>query len=278
LEFHIMKKTKRTGRSLVESISNASTNTMLTVGFTKAQAARAIRTRRVLPLSEDPKQPCIDARKLWERIGKPHGAFRKWADHYIKPLLERGGMNGEISPFEDSSKPGKPSKEYHLSHDVAAKLAMQANTVEGDDVREYFLDMERLAVKLSSHFALRATLLSETDNAVAHHCYKLAGDAVKAGHLSRGVLPSVAEQEAAAVKSIVSEALTGKPARYWRDLFKQGIRDVLNPKDLTIYASAYSTARVMLENKVVSDNDELLAFLTKSFGGKVDMDKYLIKA
>lgn len=46
-------------------------------------------TRRSLPLAEDRKQPCLDARKLWERIGKPHGAFRKWADHYIKPLLER---------------------------------------------------------------------------------------------------------------------------------------------------------------------------------------------
>lgn len=270
-------KIKRTGRSLVETINNASTKTMRTVGFTEVQAARVIRTRRSLPLVEDRKQPCIDARRLWERIGKPYGAFRKWADHYIKPLLERQEPNGEISPFEDSSKPGKPSKEYRLSRDVAAKLAMQANTVEGDDVREYFLDMEALALMLSSHFALRATLLSETDNAVANLCYKSAGDAVKAGHLSRGVLSSVAEQEAAAVKSIVSEALTGKPAHYWRDLFKQGIRDMLNPKDLTIYASAYSTARVMLENKVVRDNEELLTFLTKSFGGKVDMDKYVTK-
>ena len=201
-----------------------------------------------------------------------------WADHYIKPLLERAGTNAEISAFEDSSKPGKPSKEYTLSRDVAAKLAMQANTVEGDDVREYFLDMEALAIKLASHFALRATLLTETDNAVANHYYTLAGDAAKAGHLSRKVIQSVAEQEAAAVKSIVSEALTGKPARYWHDLFKQRIRDVLTPEDLTIYGNAYSTARVLLENKVVSDNDELLAFLTKSFGGQIDMDKYLIKA
>jgi anti-repressor protein len=269
-------KIKRTGRSLVETINNASPKTMLTVGFTEAQAERVKRTRRSLPLVEDRKQPCIDAKKLWEKIGKPYGAFRKWAEQYIKPLLDQHEFSGEISPVKVAAR-GTPRTDYILSRDVAAHLAMMARTPEGYDVRRYFLDMEELALKLSSHFALRATLLSETDNAVANLCYKSAGDAVKAGHLSRGVLPSVAEQEAAAVKSIVSEALTGKPARYWRDLFKQGIRDVLNPKDLTIYASAYSTARVMLENKVVRDNDELLAFLTKSFGGKVDMDKYITK-
>lgn len=67
------KKTKRTGQSLVQTIKNASTKTMLAVGFTEAQAARA-----------------------------------------IKPLLDRSTTNAEISAFEDSSKPGKPSKEYSI--------------------------------------------------------------------------------------------------------------------------------------------------------------------
>jgi len=56
---------------------------MVTVGFTPSQAARIIRVRRVLPLVEDRRAPCIDARKLWAKIGKPHGRFNVsgWRSH-----------------------------------------------------------------------------------------------------------------------------------------------------------------------------------------------------
>lgn len=272
-------KIKRTGRSLVETINNASTKTMRTVGFTEAQAERVISTRRVLPLVEDTKQPCIDAKKLWEKIGKPHGAFRKWADHYIKPLLERGGMNGEISPFEDSSKPGKPSKEYHLSRDVAAKLAMQANTVEGDEIRQYFLDMERLAVRLSEYFTVRADALVETDRILTNFTRKRAGDQAKVGTIPKGAVKTVALEHEKRVKSLACEIVTGKPPKYWRELLGGGrsVRDALDQGDLRQYQKCYDFLVDLLQSGVKSDAS-LVEAATTVYGGKVNMDKYLIKA
>ena len=135
----------RDGRSLISTINTVPTSTMLTLGLTLSQAKRIIRVRHVLPLVDDRRAPCLDARKLWERIGKPHGRFRNWADAYIKPLLGGASANAELSAFEKRGRPGKPSKEYTLSRYVAAHLAMMANTSEGADIRDYFLDMEDLA-------------------------------------------------------------------------------------------------------------------------------------
>ena len=92
-----MSKTKRTGKSLLETSNTASTATMLTLGFSESQAKRLMRVRRTLPMMEDSKAPCIDARKLCEHLGKPHKRFNMWADSYIKPILGSNSINAEIS-------------------------------------------------------------------------------------------------------------------------------------------------------------------------------------
>ena len=58
------------------------------------------------------------------------------------------GRNAQICANLQPTKT-KPKKVYTLSRDLAAELAMQANTPEGADVRRYFLLMERCAVRLS---------------------------------------------------------------------------------------------------------------------------------
>lgn len=271
-------KIKRTGQSLVETINNASTKTMLTVGFTEAQAARVISTRRVLPLVEDAKQPCIDARKLWEKIGKPHGRFRDWADHYVKPLIQRAGINAEISAKVSQGTKGRPSKEYTLSRDVAATLAMQANTVEGDDIRQYFLDMERLAVRLSEYFTVRADALVETDNILTTFTRKRAGDQAKVGTIPKGAVKTVALEREKRVKSLACEIVTGKPPRYWRELLGggRGVRDALDQRDLRQYQKCYDFLVNLLQSGVKSEAT-LVKTATPVYGGKVNMDKYLIK-
>lgn len=271
-------KTKRTGQSLVETINNASTKTMIAVGFTEAQAARVISTRQVLPLVEDTKQPCIDARKLWEKIGKPHGRFRDWAEHYVKPLMERVGINAEISAKVSQGTKGRPSKEYTLSRDVAATLAMQANTVEGDDIRQYFLDMERLAVRLSEYFTVRADALVETDNILTTFTRKRAGDQAKVGAIPKGTVKTVALEREKRVKSLACEIVTGKPAGYWREAFGsgRGIRDVLANGDLHQYQQCYAMLVGLLQAGI-EGKEALIKLVAPAYGNKVDMDKYLIK-
>lgn len=91
---------KRDGRSLLSTINTVPTSTMVTLGLTSSQAERIIRVRRVLPLMEDRRTPCLDARKLWERIGKPHGRFRDWASQHIKPMMDRADLSAEISALK----------------------------------------------------------------------------------------------------------------------------------------------------------------------------------
>ncbi len=270
-------KTKRTGQSLVETINNASNKTMITVGFTEAQAARAISTRRVLPLVEDTKQPCIDARKLWEKIGKPHGRFNDWAEYSIKPLLVETAFTTEISVIKTAAR-GTPRTDYTLSRDVASHLAMMTRTPEGREIRQYFLDMERLALRLHDRQTVRVDALIQTDNALTHHCRKDAGNAAKAGIIHKSNIPKVAIEKEAKAKSLACEIVTGKPAGYWREALGsgRGVRDVLANGDLHQYQQCYAMIVGLLQAGI-EGKEALIKLVTPAYGNKVEMDKYLTK-
>lgn len=265
---------KRDGRSLLSTINTVPTSTMLTLGFAQSQAERIIRVRRVLPLTEDRRTPYLDARKLWERIGKPHGRFRDWADHYIKPMMERSGTCAEICAKLVQPKIGRPSKEYVLSRDVAANLSMMANTPEGEDIRAYFLDMEDLAHRLTVHLGVRVSAIVETDAQVAHLFRKRAGADARAGRISKESVCSQATEREKLLKGIVCEVLTGHSTAHWREAFGRGVRDVLGTEDAKLYAKCYESARAAIESRLVTTQEALRKFLTASYGGRVDLAAY----
>lgn len=120
-----MSKTKRTGKSLLETSNTVSTATMLTLGFSESQAKRMMRVRRTLPMMEDSKAPCIDARKLWEHLGKPHKRFNMWADSYIKPILGSNSINAEIS-----AKVTEDKMEYNNDTLLETAIALWEDTEE----------------------------------------------------------------------------------------------------------------------------------------------------
>lgn len=261
----------RTGATLRHTINNVPTADMITLGFTAQEAERMIRVRRVLPLMEDAKTPCIDARKLWERIGKPHGRFRDWAQSYIKPWLDNPAFRAEISALKVAAR-GTPKLDYILSRDVAAHLAMMARTPEGEDIRAYFLDMERLGVRLTDRIGIRACAIVETDNKLTHRLRKMAGEEAKAGRIPRTQVAAYATEREREVKRTVCEVVTGHPPSYWRDLFGRNVRDVLTGPDLTVYSKCLETARVLLG---LVGQDRLRAELAKLYGNTVDPSRYL---
>lgn len=269
--------TKRTGASLLHTINDAPTGLIVKLGFTTEQAARMLRVRRVLPLSEDTKAPQLDARKLWEKVGKPHKQFNKWADSYIKPLLGRPEPFGEITPKVTQSTGGRPRADYLLSRDVAAHLAMQANTAEGQDVRAYFLDMERLALRLSEHMGIRVTAIVSTDNKVTHTLTRRAAEAVKAGKCAQAPVKVVAMDRERLLKSTVCEVLTGHSTVYWRETFGKGVRDVLNTADALTYSNCYETAWALIEGGM-GNRAKLVKVLSAAYGGKVSPAEYAAKA
>ena len=245
----------------MQTINTAPTALMVTVGFTPEQAARIIQVRRVLPLVEDRKAPCIDARKLWERIGKPHGRFNDWATAYIKPLTSRTDLTTEISVLKIAAR-GTPRTDYILSRDIAANLAMLANTAEGAGVRAYFLDMEELAMRLAKHLGVRVSVIVEIDNKVTHMFIKQAGDDVKAGNLPKALARPTALNKERLLKATV-----------WRETFGRGVRDVLDSADILIYSQCYETARALIACGIRS-KPVLLTMLTQPYGGRVTIDKY----
>ena len=265
---------ERDGRSLLSTINTVPTSTMLTLGLAPSQAERIVRVRRVLPLMDDRRTPCLDARKLWERIGKPHSRFRNWAEHYIRPMMERPGTNAEICAFENKGRPGKPSKEYVLSRDVAANLSMMAHTPEGEDIRTYFLDMEDLAHRLTVHLGVRVAAIVETDAQVTRLFRKRVGDDAKAGLIPRGAVTFHATEREKLLKGVVCEVLSGRSTAYWRETFGRGVRDVLDTEDAKLYAKCYESARAAIESRLVTNQEGLRKFLRASYGGRVDPDRY----
>ncbi len=269
-----MSKTKRTGKSLRETINTASTATMRTLGFSESQAKRMMRVRRTLPLMEDSKTPCIDARKLWERIGKPHKRFNMWADSYIKPILGKDGFSAEISAVKVQVR-GTPRTDYTLSRDLSAHLAMQARTTEGYEVRQYFLDMERLAVRLSEHMGIRADAIIETDNKLTRQARVGAGNAAKKGIISKSEVIDEANKRETRIKSVVREVMSGFPREKYISIFgNRSLRDMLDTQDLHRYAQCYEFAYglfTMNDGKVPAN---LLESLKKTYK-PLDMSKYL---
>ena len=270
-----MSKTKRTGKSLLETSNTVSTATMLTLGFSESQAKRMMRVRRTLPMMEDSKAPCIDARKLWEHLGKPHKRFNMWADSYIKPILGSNSINAEISAKVTEVKQGRPRIDYVVSRDLAAHLAMMARTSEGNEIRQYFIDMEKLAVRLSEHMDIRVDAIIGTDNKVTHQAYVGAGNAAKRGIISRGEITYVAKSREKRIKGIVREVLSGFSREEYIAIFgDRNFRDMLDTKDLHIYSQCYEVAGslfTMNDGKVPAN---LMESLKKAYK-PLDMNKYL---
>ncbi|VTU35786.1 Phage anti-repressor protein [Variovorax sp. PBS-H4] len=266
----------RDGRSLVSTVNTVPTSTMLTLGFIPSQAARIIRVRRVLPLVDDRRAPCLDARKLWERIGKPHGRFDKWADRLIRPLMDQPDLSAQIWAVKVAAR-GTPRIDYKLSRNVAAHLAMMVTTPEGADIRDYFLDMEDLAQRLTEHLGVRVTAIVETDREVTHMMRRRAGDDAKARRIPKAAVLSAATEREKRLKDTVCLVLTGYRTRWWRETFGRRVRDVLDTSDAALYAKCYESALAAIGSGVVKNPDALVRFLTPTYGGKVRPQKYRVR-
>lgn len=259
--FSNTKKQVRNGRSLSISHDNITQKQLIEFGLSAESAKRAINVRRVLPYVEDPTTPCIDAEKLWSRIGKPYKRFRAWAEHYIKPLIDDHTLNAEICAFEDSTKAGKPSKGYTISRNLAVHLAMQAKTPQGWEIRCYFIDMESIVFRLTEYNLSRAVVPVKLDNRLTHATYKQ--------NPKRAVVIDIK------FKSYLCKALTGMSAGEIHDTYGERIRDILKSRieQMDVYNEAYTMAVAMYESgKKWREIEPLIKHI---YGGKIDLEKLI---
>ena len=263
------KPLSRTGRSVAfEDPNKIPTRALRDMGYPEEVVELITTVRRVLPVVVDPMVPQIDARKLWEHIGKPHGRFRDWADHYISPLLPSAGISalGIVG-----SRGGSPRKEYTLSRDIASTLAMQANTDEGDRIRWYFVTMERVVLRLEDRNATRGQRLAALDNSVYHNAFKTLHDSEG---LTGHALKHAATELEKTVKSQVAQILTGHRAGDWRDAFGRGIRDVLDVPDLTKYEQCYTMVEGLVTAGVL-DEATIQKLVSPKYNCTVSWKKYI---
>ncbi len=233
---------RRDGRSLKVSPLDVSRALLVELGYAPEEAALVVNTRRYLPCLPDPKEPKIDAEALWVRIGKPHKRFRAWATYYIEPMVGDicQSQDAEISATYKTVR-GGTRKGYLLSRNVAAHLAMQANTPEGRTVRDYFLLMERVAIDMTRYAHSRAAQLIQQDQVL---CMTIHQNAPRG--LSQRQHADYCKATEKEFKSRFAEALTGFRAGHWRQASgegnRQGIRDRLGLDDLDTYGTAYLVA------------------------------------
>lgn len=268
-----MSKTKRTGVSLNETPTNCSRLTYLKLGFREEQANRMMAVRRILPVVENRREPIIDARKLWGRIGRPDGKFANWIKRGAGDLFHRFGKKSEVEVLLTATK-GRPRIDYLISRDLAAQLAMMANTDEGQMIRDYFLDMEEAIIRLAKHQPIRAAFIVQADNDLTHATRTQAGLAAKKGMLSKQSIRSVALDNEKRIKSLVCRVLTGHSTSEWREMVGWRIRDSLDTADLELYSRCYDMA-VGLFRAGYSKDDVLIHTLTPSFGNRIDIRDYI---
>lgn len=270
----IASKPRRTGRSLMTTPQACPKATMLTLGLSEGAAERIAACRRVLPYVEESERPYFDARKLWERIGKPWGKFASWCEHEqrtFSAFMEKGQVEKRETPTK-----GRPRIDYLISRDCAAHLAMLAGTAEGNLIRSYFLDMEALALKLAAYMPTRAKSIITIDNEVTHTARVRAGRLAKDGMVSKSEVSLIATDMECNLKTITCEVVTGYSAGAFAEQFGGRVRDVLVPDDLDIYARAYDVAAALF--RAGASSEQIKNTLRVSFGGRVDTGKYVVVA
>lgn len=93
----------------------------------------------------------ISAKDLYEFLGLDPINYARWAKKYITGNeLAREGEDWVFFQKEENPLGGRPTKDFALTLDFAKRLAMMARSVEGERIRNYFLECERKAKQETS--------------------------------------------------------------------------------------------------------------------------------
>lgn len=120
----------------------------------------------------------VSARELHQFLEQKQD-FSSWYKYQIERarLVEgRDFVSCEVFPKKgENPKGGRPTKEYHLTIEAAKHISMMSGTDKGFQVRDYFIECERLAKErsvdplqyLNDPAAMRGLLLSYTEKVLA---------------------------------------------------------------------------------------------------------------
>ena len=101
---------------------------------------------QLIKITEQDGNKVVSARELYKKLGYDKSQWKRW---YEKNILNNDFAfeNEDYSVLDIMSKTqgGRPTKDFALKIEFAKKIAMRANTIEGEKVRDYFIKVEKLA-------------------------------------------------------------------------------------------------------------------------------------
>ena len=116
-------------------------------------------------------QKVVSAKELYKRLGYIEGQYSRWAKKHIEanPYAIEGidwALLDICVEYSNQKGRGKFGQEYALSLDFAKKLCMISKTVVGEKVRNYFIEVERIAQEAISPQMLTSKEFQELKNKV----------------------------------------------------------------------------------------------------------------
>ena len=102
--------------------------------------------KELIKITEQNGQRAVSARELYEFLGFD---VKNWSRWYQKNI-ENNEFAFESVDYQTLfiMKNGNETKDFALSIDFAKKLSMKANSAKGEEVREYFLECEKVAKQI----------------------------------------------------------------------------------------------------------------------------------
>lgn len=139
-------------------------------GFTADETQKILEYQKKLPILNESEEEgfSVNARNLWEQLGKPQGKFADWIKRKIITKKTKGGTlifvenkdyNTISQKCEIANTGGyKEILEYYLTIDCAKNVSMMENTDSGALCRDYFILMEKAVKKHAKWELVRSPL------------------------------------------------------------------------------------------------------------------------
>ena len=139
-------------------------------GFTADETQKILEYQKKLPILNESEEEgfSVNARNLWEQLGKPQGKFADWIKRKIVTKKTKGGSlifvenkdyNTISQKCEIADTGGyKEILEYYLTIDCAKNVSMMENTDSGALCRDYFILMEKAVKKHAKWELVRSPL------------------------------------------------------------------------------------------------------------------------
>lgn len=98
---------------------------------------------QLIKITEQDGNKVVSARELYKKLGYDKSHWKRW---YEKNIINNDFAfeNEDFSTFDIMAN-GNATKDFALRIEFAKKIAMRANTIEGEKVRDYFIKVEKLA-------------------------------------------------------------------------------------------------------------------------------------